>query len=78
MNIPADLKYLKTHEYLRLEGDIATIGITQSQVRDRVRCHAQRFCHPLRAVWRELRVDPNRHAAITGWSKRSRAYLSTA
>ena len=28
MNIPADLKYLKTHEYLRLEGDIATIGIT--------------------------------------------------
>ncbi len=28
MNIPANLKYLKTHEYLRLEGDIATVGIT--------------------------------------------------
>jgi glycine cleavage system H protein len=28
MNIPSILQYLKTHEYLRLEGDIATIGIT--------------------------------------------------
>ncbi len=28
MNIPSDLQYLKSHEYLRLEGDIATIGIT--------------------------------------------------
>jgi glycine cleavage system H protein len=27
-NIPNDLKYAKTHEWLRLEGDIATIGIT--------------------------------------------------
>jgi glycine cleavage system H protein len=25
---PQDLKYLDTHEYLRLEGEIATIGIT--------------------------------------------------
>ncbi len=28
MNIPSDLQYLKSHEYVRLEGDIATIGIT--------------------------------------------------
>lgn len=28
MNIPSTLKYLKSHEYLKLEGDIATIGIT--------------------------------------------------
>ena len=28
MNIPSELKYLKTHEWLRLEGDIATVGIT--------------------------------------------------
>jgi glycine cleavage system H protein len=28
MNIPTELKYLKTHEWLRLEGDIATVGIT--------------------------------------------------
>lgn len=28
MNIPAGLKYTKDHEWARLEGDIATIGIT--------------------------------------------------
>jgi glycine cleavage system H protein len=28
MNIPTNLQYLKTHEYLHLEGDIATVGIT--------------------------------------------------
>ena len=27
--VPAELKYSKTHEWVRLEGDIATIGITQ-------------------------------------------------
>ncbi len=25
---PADLKYMDSHEYIRLEGDVATIGIT--------------------------------------------------
>lgn len=28
MNNPSDLKYTKSHEWVRLEGDIATIGIT--------------------------------------------------
>ena len=28
MNIPADLKYTKDHEWVSLEGDLATIGIT--------------------------------------------------
>lgn len=28
MNIPANLKYTKDHEWISLEGDIATIGIT--------------------------------------------------
>ncbi len=28
MNIPADLKYSKEHEWLRVEGDTATIGIS--------------------------------------------------
>ena len=28
MNIPADLKYTKEHEWVRVEGDVATIGIT--------------------------------------------------
>ena len=36
-NIPADLKYTKTHEWVRIEGDVATIGITdfaQSELGD--------------------------------------------
>ena len=28
MNIPTDLKYTKDHEWVKIEGDIATIGIT--------------------------------------------------
>ena len=28
MKIPADLKYTKDHEWIKIEGDIATIGIT--------------------------------------------------
>lgn len=28
MNFPADLKYTKDHEWVKLEGDTATIGIT--------------------------------------------------
>jgi len=36
-NTPSDLKYAKTHEWLRLQGDVATIGITdhaQSELGD--------------------------------------------
>lgn len=28
MNIPSDLRYNQSHEWLRLEGDVATVGIT--------------------------------------------------
>ncbi|AXG73393.1 glycine cleavage system protein GcvH [Flavobacterium arcticum] len=28
MNIPAELKYTKDHEWVKIEGDIATVGIT--------------------------------------------------
>mgnify|MGYP005832834919 CR=1 FL=1 len=28
MNIPQDLKYTKDHEWVKIEGDVATIGIT--------------------------------------------------
>ena len=28
MNVPADLKYAKTHEWARVSGDMATIGIS--------------------------------------------------
>jgi len=37
MNIPADLKYTSDHEWIKLDGDIATIGITdfaQSELGD--------------------------------------------
>ncbi len=28
MNVPADLRYAKTHEWIRIDGDIVTVGIT--------------------------------------------------
>jgi glycine cleavage system H protein len=37
MPVPGDLKYSKTHEWLRIDGDVATIGITdhaQSELGD--------------------------------------------
>ncbi|RAV27942.1 glycine cleavage system protein GcvH [Sinomicrobium soli] len=37
MNIPSDLKYTKDHEWVKVEGDIATVGITdfaQSELGD--------------------------------------------
>ncbi len=37
MNIPSDLKYTKDHEWIKIDGDIATVGITdfaQSELGD--------------------------------------------
>ncbi|GHV64387.1 glycine cleavage system H protein [Bacteroidia bacterium] len=37
MNVPSNLKYTKEHEWLRVEGDVAIVGITdyaQSQLGD--------------------------------------------
>lgn len=34
MNIPADLKYTKDHEWVKIEGDIATVGITDFAQRE--------------------------------------------
>jgi len=34
MNFPKDLRYTKDHEWIRLEGDIATIGITDFAQRE--------------------------------------------
>ncbi len=37
MNIPADLKYTEDHEWVRIEGDVAVVGITdfaQSELGD--------------------------------------------
>lgn len=41
MNVPADLRYTKEHEWVRLEGNVATVGITdfaQSSLGDIVFC----------------------------------------
>lgn len=37
MNVPADLKYTKDHEWVKIEGDVALIGVTdfaQSELGD--------------------------------------------
>ncbi|MFT4602110.1 MAG: glycine cleavage system H protein [Arenicella sp.] len=37
MNVPADLKFTKDHEWIKVDGDVATIGITdfaQSELGD--------------------------------------------
>lgn len=37
MNVPSDLLYTKSHEWVRVEGDVATVGITdyaQSELGD--------------------------------------------
>ncbi|QRM89085.1 glycine cleavage system protein GcvH [Lacinutrix sp. WUR7] len=37
MNIPTELKYTKDHEWIKIEGDVATVGITdfaQSELGD--------------------------------------------
>ncbi len=37
MNIPAELKYTKDHEWVKIDGDIATVGVTdfaQSELGD--------------------------------------------
>jgi len=37
VNVPGDLKYTKSHEWVRVDGDIATVGITdhaQSELGD--------------------------------------------
>jgi glycine cleavage system H protein len=40
-NVPEDLKYTKSHEWVRVEGDVATVGITdhaQQELTDIVFC----------------------------------------
>jgi len=40
-NVPADLKYAKSHEWVRVDGDVATVGITdhaQHELTDIVFC----------------------------------------
>lgn len=52
MNIPSDLKYTKDHEWVKIEGDIATIGITdfaQSELGDIVYVEVETLDEKLQA-----------------------------
>lgn len=52
MNFPADLRYTKDHEWIKLDGDIAVIGITdfaQSELGDIVYVEVESIGKPLQA-----------------------------
>ena len=48
MNIPSNLKYTKDHEWVKVEGDIATVGIT-----DYARLYQVRLSRSTQ-LWRRL------------------------
>lgn len=53
MNIPSELKYTKDHEWIKLDGDIATIGITdfaQSELGDIVYVEVETLDETLEVV----------------------------
>ena len=50
MNVPANLKYTKEHEWIRLEGEIAYVGITdyaQSELGEIVFVEVETVCETL-------------------------------
>lgn len=52
MNFPADLRYTKDHEWIKLEGNVATIGITdfaQRELGDIVYVEVETVGQPLEA-----------------------------
>jgi glycine cleavage system H protein len=51
-NVPADLKYTKSHEWVRVAGDVVTVGITdhaQHELTDIVFCETPAVGKTLRA-----------------------------
>ena len=49
MNIPSELKYTKDHEWVKIDGDIATVGITdfaQSELGDIVYVEVELWMKP--------------------------------
>ena len=75
MNVPANLKYSSDHEWCRIEGDTAVIGITdfaQSQLGDIVFVDVPTVGETLAAgeVFGSIEADPavvNRDAYGEGW-----------
>lgn len=54
--------------------DREIFGLTQAQLPDGLRRDAKRIGDPLRQGRRKVSIDPDRHAASTGWSMRLDAY----
>ncbi len=49
MNVPNDLKYAETHEWIRVDGDTGTVGITdhaQNELTDIVYVDPPRWLNP--------------------------------
>ena len=66
MSYPADLKYTKDHEWIRVTGDTATIGITdyaQSQLGDVVFVELPAIGKQLSKGGAGAVVDPSRQSA---------------
>ncbi len=54
--------------------DREVVGLAQAQLPDGFRREVKRVGAPLRQGWRQLSIDPDCHAASTGWSMRLDAY----
>ena len=57
MNIPADLKYTKDHEWVKIENEIATVGITdfaQGELGDIVYIEVDSIGENLDKTWSSL------------------------
>jgi glycine cleavage system H protein len=73
-NVPGDLKYAKSHEWVRVEGDIATIGITdhaQQELTDIVFCEVPAKGRALKAgdaaaVVESVKTASDIYAPISG------------
>ena len=71
MNVPANLKYTKDHEWISVDGDVATIGITdfaQSELGDIVFVEIETVGETMdqeEVFGSDVRVDTQRYAFVS-------------
>ena len=73
-NVPADLKYAKSHEWVRVDGDVATVGITdhaQHELTDIVFCEVPSVGKALKAgeacaVVESVKTASDIYSPVTG------------
>lgn len=83
-NVPGDLKYARSHEWVRVEGDIATIGITdhaQQELTDIVFCEVPAGGRALKAgepaaVVESVKTASDIYTPITGQVVEANAALA--